>query len=133
MPERSQETCSKGDIGSRVGAWHLAQLVLVFIPRRSDDRDDGSCGARGVLCRQGFLLLQRLRPGRRATKDPIPGFMVTPYVASPIPALAYHTGGLLPQYGGLVIGNRRVFHSSLDEEDVQEGASWDASSSNHLL
>ena len=96
MPERSQATCSKGDIGSRVGAWHLAQLVLVFIPRRSDDRDDGSCGARGVLCRQGFLLLQRLRPGRRATKDPIPGFMVTPYVTASVLMSACVTLGAPP-------------------------------------
>jgi hypothetical protein len=38
---------------------------------RGDDHGDVSCGARGVLYHQGFALLRRLRPERRAVQDPI--------------------------------------------------------------
>jgi hypothetical protein len=40
--------------------------------------------------------------------------------------------GLLPQYSGLIVGDRRVLYSSLDEVDVREKRAWcDASCSNH--
>jgi hypothetical protein len=45
-----------------------------------------------------------------------------------------HAGGLLPQYGGLVAGDRCVLYSSLDEEDDRKERVWcDASCSNHLF
>jgi hypothetical protein len=66
--------------------------------------------------------------------DPIISFMVTPYVmALVLVSVCVTLGGLLPQYDGLIIGNRCVLHSSLDEEDVWEGAWCDASCSLHLL
>jgi hypothetical protein len=132
--EQSQGIGFEGEASSRVGAWRPARLALVRVPRRGDDHDDRSCGVPRVLCRHGFLLIQRLCPVRQVALDPIQrvhGDTVCYSTCSGVGAC--HAGGLLPQYGGLVIGNRCVLHSSLDEEDVLEGAWCDASCSLHIL
>jgi hypothetical protein len=122
-------------VGSRVGAWRPAQLALVRVPGRGDDHGDGSCSVLGALFHRGFPYFRGVVLGDGLGWIPFHGFMVTLYVMVPIPASAcVMLGVLFPQYGGLVIENRRVLHSSLDEKDVHKQAAWcDASCSLHLL
>jgi hypothetical protein len=48
-------------------------------------------------------------------------FMVTTYVTTPVPVSScIALEGLLSQHGGLIVGNGRCLHSSLDEEDIRE-------------
>jgi hypothetical protein len=47
--------------------------------------------------------------------------MMTPNVTWPVSMLArLALWGLLPQYGGLIIGDGTIFYSSLKKEDIRE-------------
>lgn len=70
--EQNQVVGSEGETSSRVKAWRPAQLVPAHAPGHGDNHGVDNCGAHGVLCLQGFPLLQRLHPERRVEQDPIP-------------------------------------------------------------
>jgi hypothetical protein len=55
--EQSQGIGSKGEAGSRVGAWCPVHLVPARVTRRGDDHNGGSCSVLGALFRRGFPLL----------------------------------------------------------------------------
>jgi hypothetical protein len=135
MLEQSQGIGSEGEVGSRVRAWRPAQLTPIRVPVCGDDHGDESCGVLGALFHQGFPLLQKLHPERRIMLDPVPWLRgdAVCYDAYSSVDVCY-VGGLLPRYGGLVVGNRCILHSSLNEEDVREEGAWcDAPCSLHLL
>jgi hypothetical protein len=70
------------------------------------------------LCRISFLSL-----------------VVTIYVTAHVPtSVCIALRGLIPQYSGLIVRDRRILYSFMDEEDVQEERSWcNASCSDYLL
>jgi hypothetical protein len=110
---------------SRVGAERPVWLVPTRAPGCGDDHGGGSCGALGALFHQGFPSFRSFIPGDKLSWIALSSSMVTPHVVASIPASSCVTlERLLPQHGGLIVGDGCYLHSFLNEEDVREEGAW---------
>jgi hypothetical protein len=97
LHEQCRGTSSERREGSLGVALHLAQLALILVLELVGNHDDESFTFLGVLVRQEFLPLLKLRCGTRATLDPVPSLhdvAVRSDVCSSVVAL--HAGEVLP-------------------------------------
>jgi hypothetical protein len=119
VPEQSQGIGSGRGADFCVGVERPVRLVPTCALERGDDHDGGSCGALGSLFHWGFPSFKYFISGDRLSRIALSSFMVTTHIAAPVPmSTCIALKGLLPQHGGLIVGNGRYLRYSLDEEDV---------------